>query len=133
MAFLVIPAEEYYSTAAIYLPLDHIFSVTIRETPGRGWSVEVEAARDKGAFVYRPAPYMERDDAEIAVNGARYGTVFGRDFAGRNLPYSTGCYTVKSGYVVPLNNHIARSFDGRYFGQVPDSYIVGKVRTLWTY
>ncbi len=123
---------------------------------GRGDYILIEMPKDYAALVYargyaaRGEPLLKRAgampgdrvcvtaipssfDAEIAVNGTRYGTVFGQDFAGRNLPYSTGCYTVKSGYVVPLNNHIARSFDGRYFGQVPDSYIVGKARTLWTY
>jgi conjugative transfer signal peptidase TraF len=78
-------------------------------------------------------PLSGTENADVYINGRRYGTAFGRDFAGRKLPYKIGCYKVKFGYVVPMNNHIVRSFDGRYFGQVPDSYVVGKVRKLWTY
>jgi type IV secretory pathway protease TraF len=47
------------------------------------------------------------------------------------LPVWQGCHTVQSDEVFLMNVGVPDSFDGRYFGPVPDSTIIGGATPLW--
>ena len=55
-----------------------------------------------------------------------------RDSHGRALPVWQGCRVVAEGEVFLMNRQSADSFDGRYFGPLPATTIVGRADPLWT-
>jgi len=54
------------------------------------------------------------------------------DSSGRALPAWQGCHTLHSNEVFLLMKDVRTSFDGRYFGPVPVSSVLGKLQPLWT-
>ena len=72
-----------------------------------------------------------RSGFTITVNGIAEAQAFDRDARGRKLPVWQGCRTVRSGEVFLMNAGVPDSFDGRYFGPVPDSTIIGSATPLW--
>jgi type IV secretory pathway protease TraF len=56
-----------------------------------------------------------------------------RDGRGRPLPGWQGCLVVAVGEVFLTNWQSAESLDGRYFGVLPTTAIVGRAEPLWTY
>ena len=72
-----------------------------------------------------------RSGFTITVNGIAEAQAFDRDARGRKLPVWQGCRTVRSGEVFLMNAGVPDSFDGRYFGPVPDSKIIGSATPLW--
>jgi conjugative transfer signal peptidase TraF len=55
------------------------------------------------------------------------------DSLGRKLPAWAGCRTLRPNDVFLLMKNVRSSFDGRYFGPVPASSIIGKLQPLWTH
>ncbi len=53
------------------------------------------------------------------------------DRRGRPLPNWTGCRTLAEDEVFLLMEGVPDSFDGRYFGPVPMTAIIGKLASLW--
>jgi type IV secretory pathway protease TraF len=53
------------------------------------------------------------------------------DSQGRPLPDWQGCRLLGMSAVFLLMPDVASSFDGRYFGPVSRSAILGKLRPLW--
>ncbi len=80
----------------------------------------------EGQSVCRAGEVITVDDVAIAV--AR-----DRDGAGRTLPLWNGCRLLGPGDVFLLNAAAPDSFDGRYFGPVPITSIIGKATPLWTW
>ena len=72
-----------------------------------------------------------RSGFTITVNGIAEAQAFDRDARGRKLPVWQGCRTVRSGEVFLMNAGVPDSFDGRYFGPVRDSTIIGSATPLW--
>jgi len=72
-----------------------------------------------------------RSGFTITVNGIAEAQALDRDARGRKLPVWQGCCTVRSGEVFLMNAGVPDSFDGRYFGPVPDSTIIGSATPLW--
>ena len=56
-----------------------------------------------------------------------------RDRRGRPLPVWQGCRLVAEGEVFLMNWDEPASLDGRYFGPIPSSAIVGRAEPLWTF
>jgi len=54
------------------------------------------------------------------------------DRSGRPLPIWQGCHVIADGEVFLMNWRSADSFDGRYFGALPTSAIIGTAVPLWT-
>lgn len=52
------------------------------------------------------------------------------DGSGRRLPAWSGCRRLRRGEIFLLAEHPA-SFDGRYFGPVPQTAVIGKAVLLW--
>jgi len=68
----------------------------------------------------------------ITVDGMALGEALDRDQLGRVLPGWTGCRIVADSDVFLMNWQSTNSFDGRYFGPLPASTIVGVAVPLWT-
>lgn len=73
-----------------------------------------------------------RTGAEILAYGMAYGQARNRDARGRPLPVWQGCRTLRAGEAFLMNWDSPDSFDGRYFGPLPLSTVVGRAIPLWT-
>ena len=63
----------------------------------------------------------------MAIGNARE-----RDSRGRPLPVWQGCRTLRRGDVFLMNWQSGDSFDGRYFGVLPRTAIIGRATPLFT-
>lgn len=79
-----------------------------------------------------PGQRVCRDGLTVSVDGAPVAEARERDRLGRALPVWTGCRLVSDGEVFLLNWDNPASLDGRYFGPVPASSIVGRAAPVWT-
>lgn len=70
---------------------------------------------------------------EVLIDDIRVGPVYSEGRAGMILPQVRGTYIVKNGNFFPLATNKQNSFDGRYFGEVPQTLIVAKVKPLITF
>ena len=115
-------------------------------TPGR-WVVvsarsdEAQWAEEHG-FVGRNWPLLKqiaglpgdeicRSSAEVSINGKPVAMARERDSMGRALPVWQGCVLLDEGQVFLLGPH-PDSLDGRYFGAMQRSDLVGVARPLMT-
>lgn len=79
-----------------------------------------------------PGQTVCRSGLVVTVDGATWATARERDRAGRPLPRWDGCRTLTEGEVFLLNWDEPGSLDGRYFGPLPSSAIVGRATPVWT-
>jgi conjugative transfer signal peptidase TraF len=73
-----------------------------------------------------------RNGLTIAVDGIDIGNARERDGRGRPLPAWQGCRVIAEGDVFVMNWQSADSLDGRYFGPLPASAVIGKAVPVWT-
>ncbi|CCV09111.1 Conjugal transfer protein (modular protein) [Mesorhizobium metallidurans STM 2683] len=73
-----------------------------------------------------------RSNLTITVDGVEAGMALERDRAGRDLPVWQGCRRIPAGEVFLMNWQVRDSLDGRYFGLLSTSQIVGRAVPLWT-
>ena len=73
-----------------------------------------------------------RDHLAITVDNIEMGAARAHDRSGRPLPIWEGCHVIAGGEVFLMNWQSADSFDGRYFGVLPTSAIIGTAEPLWT-
>ena len=73
-----------------------------------------------------------RIGAAVSVDGAPLGTALERDHRGRPLPVWQGCVVLTDAQVFLMNPDRADSLDGRYFGLLDRSTIVGRAEPVWT-
>jgi len=55
-----------------------------------------------------------------------------RDGRSRQLPFWQGCRTLRAGELLMLNTDHADSMDGRYFGPLPASTVLGRAVPIVT-
>jgi conjugative transfer signal peptidase TraF len=79
-----------------------------------------------------PGQTVCRDQLSITIDKTWVGEARERDSQGRPLPIWQGCHVVADGEVFLMNWQSADSLDGRYFGALPMSAIIGKAEPLWT-
>lgn len=79
-----------------------------------------------------PGSTVCRSGLAVTVDGVLRAIARERDHAGRNLPTWTGCRWLGNGEVFLLNPSQPSSLDGRYFGPLPSSSIVGEALPVWT-
>ena len=79
-----------------------------------------------------PGQTVCREHLTITVDAIAMGIARERDGRGRPLPVWQGCRVIASGQVFLMNWQSADSLDGRYFGLLPASAIIGKAVPLWT-
>jgi conjugative transfer signal peptidase TraF len=80
-----------------------------------------------------PGQSVCREDLLISVDGIAMGTALPRDRRGRVLPIWRGCRAIAQGEVFLMNWDEPASLDGRYFGPIPSSSIIGRAEPLWTF
>jgi conjugative transfer signal peptidase TraF len=73
-----------------------------------------------------------RTGRTITVDGVTMGHALDHDHLGRILPGWEGCQLVADHEVFLMNWQSDNSLDGRYFGPLPASTIVGRADPLWT-
>jgi conjugative transfer signal peptidase TraF len=79
-----------------------------------------------------PGQTVCRADLTITVDGIATGEARERDSRDRALPIWQGCRALATGEVFVMNRQSADSLDGRYFGPLPATSIVGRAAPLWT-
>jgi conjugative transfer signal peptidase TraF len=72
-----------------------------------------------------------RIDLKISVDGIDVGEVLERDRRGRPLPVWHGCQVIANGDVFVMNWQSADSLDGRYFGPLSASAVIGRAEPVW--
>ncbi|MBZ9801186.1 S26 family signal peptidase [Mesorhizobium sp. ES1-6] len=73
-----------------------------------------------------------RQSSAIIVRGVTLGHALERDSRGRPLPAWQGCRIISDRDVFLMNWNSADSFDGRYFGALPLTSIIGRAVPVWT-
>ena len=80
-----------------------------------------------------PGQTVCRSGLRITVDGAAMGDALERDRFGRALPGWQGCRLLAPGEVFLMNRTPPDSLDGRYFGPLPATSIVGRADPIWTH
>lgn len=78
-----------------------------------------------------PGRIVCRSGNTITVDGIAMGEALEHDRRGRPLPVWQGCNRVTAGEVFVMNPQRQDSVDGRYFGVLPATAIVGRADLLW--
>lgn len=73
-----------------------------------------------------------RQDTAIIAYGATVGHAHERDNRERALPVWQGCRFIAGDEVFLMNSNAADSFDGRYFGPLKLTSIIGRAVPVWT-
>ena len=79
-----------------------------------------------------PRQTVCRDNLAIIVDKTWLAEARELDSRGRPLPNWQGCRVIAEGEVFLMNWQSADSLDGRYFGTLPISAIIGKAEPIWT-
>lgn len=78
-----------------------------------------------------PGQTVCRDGLTITVDGVGVGEARLRDGRDRPLPAWRGCLTLLPGEIFVMSWQSADSFDGRYFGPITSSAIIGEAVPIW--
>jgi conjugative transfer signal peptidase TraF len=78
-----------------------------------------------------PGQTVCRKGLTISVDEIEVGDALSRDSHGRPLPSWQGCRVVGADELFLMNWQSGDSLDGRYFGFVPNSSVIGKARPVW--
>ena len=79
-----------------------------------------------------PGQTVCRDQLGITVDKILVGEAREQDGRGRLLPIWQGCRVLADGEAFLMNWQSAVSLDGRYFGVLPTTSIIGRATPLWT-
>ena len=79
-----------------------------------------------------PGQTVCRKGLTISVDAIEMGEALARDSRGRPLPVWQGCRVVGADELFLMNWQSEDSLDGRYFGFVPNSSVIGKALPVWT-
>jgi len=79
-----------------------------------------------------PGQRVCRAGRTITVDGIEMGEALERDSLGRDLPAWRGCRVIGDGQLFLMNWEVRDSLDGRYFGPIPASVVIGRAVPLWT-
>jgi conjugative transfer signal peptidase TraF len=74
-----------------------------------------------------------RNGLTVSVDFVTVGEARERDSRGRSLPSWQGCRVIAVAEVFVMNALSADSLDGRHFGPLPASSILGRAAPLWTH
>jgi len=129
------PIGWYVFTRSQRIYVGEYVLVTLPEAPAT-------LANDRG-YLPRSMPILKhvgavtgqevcRQDDQILIDGILITHAFKRDGLGRALPRWSGCRKLSADEIFLLSTENPLSFDGRYFGPVPTSAILGEALPLWT-
>ena len=80
-----------------------------------------------------PGQNVCRRGLTISVDDIPVGEARDRDARGRPLPKWQGCRVVGDGEIFLMNWQSSDSLDGRYFGMLPASTVIGRALPVWTW
>jgi conjugative transfer signal peptidase TraF len=76
-----------------------------------------------------PGQTVCRIGHNVTVDTIAMGEALAR---GRELPVWQGCRTLRASEIFLMNWDVQDSLDGRYFGPIPKSSVIGRALPLWT-
>lgn len=79
-----------------------------------------------------PGQTVCRRNLAITVDGIELGAARESDHLGRALPIWEGCRLLAGGEIFVMNWQSPNSLDGRYFGPIAITSVVGRATPLWT-
>jgi conjugative transfer signal peptidase TraF len=79
-----------------------------------------------------PGQRVCRSGRTITVDAVEMGEALERDRFGRELPVWQGCRVIADSEIFLMNWEVRDSLDGRYFGPIPASSVIGRAIPLWT-
>lgn len=79
-----------------------------------------------------PGQTVCRAGAAVTVDGIAFGDALASDRFGRQLPVWRGCRRIAQHDIFLMNFEVSDSLDGRYFGPLPRSAIVGRAIPILT-
>ncbi|MEO3434500.1 S26 family signal peptidase [Inquilinus sp. CAU 1745] len=79
-----------------------------------------------------PRQEVCRVSVTITVDRVAMGQARETDRFGRPMPGWQGCRRIADGEVFLMNWEVSDSLDGRYFGPIPATSIIGRAVPLWT-
>ncbi|KYH01560.1 S26 family signal peptidase [Bradyrhizobium sp. CIAT3101] len=79
-----------------------------------------------------PGQTVCRNGFALSVDNIEMGLARERDTRGRPLPVWRGCRLIAPDEVFLMNRQSAGSLDGRYFGPLPASAVIGEALPVWT-
>lgn len=146
-AFIDMPKKLIWNASAS-LPIG-LYAITSIDHPSVGDRVAIDPPEALAQFLaergYLPrgVPLLKtvaalagqrvcRIGSAIIIDGTTAGEALERDRLGRALPVWQGCRRIAEGDVFLMNATVADSFDGRYFGTISATAIIGKAHPLWT-
>ena len=79
-----------------------------------------------------PGQTVCRSGAAITVDGIALGNALDRDSLGRTLPIWKGCHQIGASELFLMNIGVRDSLDGRYFGPLAVTTVIGRATPLYT-
>lgn len=79
-----------------------------------------------------PGQTVCRSGAAITVDGIALGNALDRDRLGRTLPIWKGCHRIGASELFLMNIGVRDSLDGRYFGPLAVTTVIGRATPLYT-
>lgn len=68
----------------------------------------------------------------VTIDGELVGVARSFDRRGRPLPAWSGCHRIAHGELFMMNPNAPDSFDGRYFGVISMTAVIGRATPIWT-
>lgn len=78
-----------------------------------------------------PGQTVCRTNGSITIDGKSIGEALTSDHRGRPLPVWQGCHRLGGDEIFVMNPAEPRSLDGRYFGPLPASTVIGRAIPIW--
>lgn len=79
-----------------------------------------------------PGQTVCRSGADITVDGTPVGNALDHDRLGRTLPIWQGCHRLGASKLFLMNIAVRDSLDGRYFGPLAVTTVIGRATPLYT-
>lgn len=79
-----------------------------------------------------PGQRVCRTGTAVTVDAVPMGEALDHDSRGRPLPIWQGCRRVAEGELFLMNWSVPDSLDGRYFGPLPATSVIGQAIPVWT-